>query len=232
MAIDLADGRPWILLPGTLCSGRVFTALLDALGVPQDARHVIALGHPQVEDYRAELEAACTQDSVICGFSLGAIVAAHMADQLPAREYFLFALNPYADRPDKRADRLSFATDVRQLGGAEAMASRLPPLAGPQPDLARDMILQMADETAALMPAQTELALTRPGALDSLSRSRAPVSLFTGSRDGWAPIALARDVAQAAPLGRVQTLPELGHYALVEDPDACCQAVESRFNDT
>lgn len=230
MAIDLTDGRPWILLPGTLCSGRVFTAFLDALGVPQDARHVMTMRHPRVEDYRAELEAACSPDSVVCGFSLGAILAAHLADQLPACEFLLFALNPYADRPEKRPDRLSFETDVRQLGGAAAIASRLPPLAGPQPDLAREMILQMADDSAALMPAQTELALTRPGALGSLARTKAPVSLFTGSRDGWAPITLALDAAQAATLGHVTPLPGLGHYALIEDPDACCLAVQNRFD--
>lgn len=225
MAIDLADGRPWILLPGTLCSGAVFDGFLDGLDVPPSARHVVSMRHPKIEDFRAELQDLCTPDAVVCGFSLGALVAAHLADGLPAAEFLLFALNPHADGPERRADRLKFAADVARQGGAAGLAPRLPPLAGPHPGQARDKILNMAEHSAALMPAQTELALHRPGALGSLARTGAPVRLFTGSEDTWTPIALARDAARAAPFARVTKLPGLGHYALVEDPAACCRAL-------
>ncbi|MFY2826729.1 MULTISPECIES: alpha/beta fold hydrolase [Rhodobacterales] len=225
MAIDLADGRPWILLPGTLCSGAVFDGLLDGLDVPPSARHVISMRHPKIEDFRAELQDLCTPDAIVCGFSLGALVAAHLACRLPAAEFLLFALNPHADAPDKRADRLEFAADVARQGGAASIAPRLPPLAGPRPNRTRDKILQMAEESAALMPAQTNLALDRPGALGSLAKTKVPVRLFTGSEDTWSPVGLARDAARAAPCAQVTTLPGLGHYALVEDPTACCRAL-------
>ena len=225
MVADLA-ARHWVLLPGTLCSGQVFGGFLGTLGVPESMRHTVALRHPAVEDYTAELTEACTPGAVICGFSLGAIVAAHLADRLPAATFLLFGLNPQADHPDKRRGRLNLAADVERLGGAGAMASRLPVLAGPAPDRARRLILDMAEASAGDIAAQTSLALGRPGALDALSRTKAPVWLFTGTQDTSAPHALAEAAAQAAPRGRVIPLDGLGHYALAEDPAACASAVK------
>jgi len=229
MAIDPADGRPWILLPGTLCSGRIFGAFLDHLGVPDTVRRPFVLRHPRIEDYREPLTAACTDNAVVCGFSLGAIVAAHLADQLPARAFLLFGLNPYADRPAMRDGRLDLARDVGDVGGTAALAARLPVLAGPDRERARSLILDMADDTADHIGAQTELALTRPGALDVLARTQAPVGLFTGSQDMSAPFAMAEAAAGAAPSGRLMPLNGLGHYALVEDPLACRAAVQDFF---
>lgn len=230
MATELARRHPWVLLPGTLCSGRVFDGFLDGLGVTEAARHTVALRHPRVEDYEDELTSACRPGAVVCGFSLGAIVAAHLADRLPVAAFVLFGLNPHADHPDKREGRQALARDVARQGGAGAMASRLPELAGPAPDTAQELILAMADDTAGDIAAQTDLALNRPGALPALSRTQVPVGLFTGTQDSAAPPALAEAAAQAAPRGRYVPLPGLGHYALVEDPAACCLAVENSLD--
>lgn len=226
MAIDPAHERPWILLPGTLCTGRVFTPLLDAVGVPQEARRPIAMRRPRVEDYLPELISLCGPGAIVCGFSLGAIVAAHLADRLSADALLLFGLNPHVDRPDKRDGRLSLARDVSRIGGAKAMASRLPVLSSPASGAAHAMILDMADEFAGHIEAQTELALTRPGALAALARTQAPIGLFTGTQDTAAPLAGAEAAARAAPLARLVPLQGLGHYALVEDPAVCCRAVK------
>lgn len=225
MAIDPSDGRRWVLLPGTLCSGCVFGAFLDALGVPETARHAIVLRHPRVEDYLEELAAACVPGAVVCGFSLGAIVAAHLADRLPARAFLFFGLNPHADRPETRDTRLDLARDIARIGGAKALATRLPQLSGPAPDQARAMILDMADDTQDLIGAQTDLALSRPGALPALARAQVPAGFLTGTHDTSAPLAQAQAAAKAAPSGHLVPLPGLGHFALVEDPGACGQAV-------
>ncbi|OAN79190.1 hypothetical protein A8B78_12855 [Jannaschia sp. EhC01] len=229
MAIDPADGRPWVLLPGTLCTGEVFDGFLDALGVARRARTVIELSDPQIEDY-ADALTAIAPGAIICGFSLGAIVTAHLADRLDAAQYVFFGLNPYADDPAKRDGRLALARDVTRRGGATAMAERLPPLAGPDPERALSQILSMADQTQRLIDAHTAIALSRPGALGPLSRVPCPVTLLTGTDDQMAPFALAQDAAQAAPQGRAVALEGLGHYALVEDPAACARALSDAWN--
>jgi pimeloyl-ACP methyl ester carboxylesterase len=227
MAIDGADGRPWILLPGTLCTASVFDGVLDALGVPIASRHPVVLSHPGVEDYAGPLEALCTPGAIVCGFSLGAIVAAHLADRVEAAGLLLFGLNPHADDPGKRDGRLALERDVRAMGGRAALASRLGPLAGPDPAAARALVLEMADRSAADMGAQTALALGRPGAVPALSRAAMPVACLTGTEDQQAPPAVALDAVRAAPQGRFEALEGLGHYALIEDAALCARAAEN-----
>ena len=229
MAIEQKDGRPWILLPGTLCTGAVFDPFLDALGVPGPARHVIDLDSPQIGDYLTRLAALSHGKAVICGFSLGAIVAAHLVDKIAAAECLFFGLNPRADDPAKRKGRLDLVADVDRLGGAAALAPRLGPLAGPDPVSGRACILKMAEGAARHIHAQTRLALERPGAISPLERARMPVTLLTGTLDAQAPSTLAQEAAKAAPLGRVVSLKGLGHYALVEDPVACARAVAGHW---
>lgn len=225
MGIDPFDGRPWVLLPGTLCTGAVFDAFLDALDVPIASRHVVNLQYPNVADYADILANTATPDAIICGFSLGAIAAAHLADRLDAAEFVLFGLNPRADDPAKRCGRLELARDVAAIGGRAALAGRLPPLAGSDPDHARALVLSMADDAQHFIEAQTALALDRPGALSALAGARCPVKLLTGTDDNQAPLSLAHEAASAAPNGRVVPLEGLGHYALVEDPTSCARAL-------
>ena len=225
MAIDLGDQRPWILLPGTLCTGVVFDPFLNALGVPVSARHVIELDSPRVEDFLARLERFTTEQAVICGFSLGAIVAGHLVDRITAAECLLFGLNPRADDPAKQQDRLALAASVDRMGGAAALAPLLGTFAGPDPVGVRARVLEMAEGTAQHIHAQTQLALNRPGALGALDRAKMPVTALTGTLDTHAPLPLAQQAAAAAPLGRVVALEGLGHYALLEDPAACARAV-------
>lgn len=227
MATERPGARRWVLLPGTLCTGAVFEPMLDALGVPAAAREVVPLDTPQVEAYGPRLAALCDRDTVVCGFSLGAIVAAHLADRIDAAEMVLFGLNPHPDDTAKRPGRLALEADVARHGAA-ALAERLGPLGGRDPEGGRTRILAMAAASVGDIAAQTRLALTRPGALPALARAAMPVTMLTGTEDRQAPLALAAEAARLAPRGRLIALQGLGHYALVEDPAACARAIANR----
>lgn len=225
MAIDRSAQRRWVLLPGTLCTGAVFDPMLDRLGVAAGARHVVTLDHPRTEDYLPAIAAVSDERAIVCGFSLGAIVAAHLADRIRAAALVLFGLNPHADDPAKRDGRLALAADVARFGGGAALATRLAALSGPQPKVGRARILAMATSSAKMINAQTRLALERPGALPALRAARMPVLLLTGTEDTQAPLPLAHEAARAAPQGTVLPLQGLGHYALVEDPALCARTL-------
>ena len=222
MAIEDLRTRDWVLLPGTLCTDEVFSGFLDTLGIPADRRKPVNLSLPAVEDY-ADVLAPLASGAVLCGFSLGAIVAAHTADGLSPAMTVVFGLNPFPDDPAKAAGRRELERDVLADGGAAALSSRLPDLLGPEPKAARAKILSMADIAASDITAQTTLALTRPGAIEPLSRTRSPVLALTGSEDQMAPPTQGEAAARAAPFGRFKCIPNLGHYALLEDPVACAQ---------
>ena len=223
MAIDLLRSRHWILLPGTLCTEAVFGPMLDCLKVPTAQRHGVTIDRAELSDYAALMQPI--QGSIICGFSLGAIIAAHLADRLAASRIILFGLNPLADDPTKAGERHALARDVVTLGGSAALGRRLPPFGGRDPEATRSAVHAMADETATFIDAQTQLALSRPGALPALGRARCPVHCLTGNADVMAPPALGKMAAEAAPMGQFHVLDGLGHYALLEDPMACAESV-------
>lgn len=224
MAIEGLSNKPWLLLPGTLCAGAVFDGFLDGLGVPHNARTYVTLDRPSIKDYRLDFN-DLANDTIVCGFSLGAIVAAHFADSMTAERLILFGLNPYADDPAKAPSRHALARDVRTNGGAKALETRLSDVCGPDPDVTRAAICQMAEETAPLIGAQTQLALSRPGALPALTQAEIPVLIVTGTHDQAAPPPQGQAAAQSAPNGQFRTLDGLGHFAPLEDPNACAKVV-------
>jgi pimeloyl-ACP methyl ester carboxylesterase len=226
MATDGLSKRPWLLLPGTLCTRTVFDGFLDALGVTHSARTYVTLDRPSILDYRSDFD-ALAHNTIVCGFSLGAIVAAHFANSMNADRLILFGLNPYADDPAKAPSRLALAQEVKKGGGAIALKSRLSEVFGPDPDATRATICQMAEETAPFIGAQTQLALSRPGALPALSEAAMPVLTATGTLDQSAPPLQGQAAAQCAPKGQFRTLDGLGHFALLECSNTCATAVRN-----
>lgn len=224
MAIDDLKQRHWVVLPGTLCTAAVFDGFLDALGVPPQHRHAVTLRHPSVEDYQ-DILAPIADGAVLCGFSLGAIVAAHLADRLSPDCMVLFGLNPFADTPENAKNRHDLARDVALMGGSSALAKRPLALHGPNAQGARETILAMADAASEHIDAHTSLALNRPGAMDALSRAQSPILILTGDEDRNVSIAQGQAAAQAAQKGHFRALSGLGHYALLEDPAFCASTV-------
>lgn len=185
----------------------------------------VALDRPSVADYQSDFK-DLPADSIVCGFSLGAIVAAQYADRIKPHQLILFGLNPHADDPRKEQSRRDLERDVIEMGGAAALKLRPMQIHGQQPDKTRDAIYAMAEASSQLITAQTALALNRPSALPALARSTMPVLSLTGTLDQSAPPSQGIAAAEAAPRGTFRELDGLGHFALIEDPAACAMAVK------
>ena len=196
------------------------------MNVPTTQRRHAPLDQPKIEDY-GPIFADLPPEAVVCGFSLGAIVAAHYAGRMSAHRLILFGVNPFADDPANAKARHDLAKDVNALGGSEALIARKPEVFGLTPDQTRALIYQMADVAADMIGAQTRLALTRPGAVPALARSNMPVLALTGEQDRSAPPNYGTAAAQAAPYGQFMSLAGLGHFALIEDPLACATAIRT-----
>ncbi|HEY8593822.1 MAG TPA: alpha/beta hydrolase [Devosiaceae bacterium] len=231
MAIEALRDRRWILLPGTLCTGAVFEDFLDIAGVGEAQRDVIDMRHANVADYAEELAKVMRPGAVVCGFSLGAMVAAHHADWLDAALLLLFGVNPFPDDPKKLEGRRDLERAVHLDGGDKALRPLLPVFNNPHPELVEGRILDMAKQAAPMISAQTELAIGRPGALSILARTTCPTIVLTGDRDEQTPFALGEQAARAAPSGRAVPLAGLGHYALMEDPQACFAALSKVWSE-
>jgi len=221
----------WVLLPGTLCTPEVFAPVLDYLGVAADKRHVVEVDKPHVEDYAALLRAQVADGAVVCGFSLGAMVLAHNLDALArARAVVLLACNPSPDPKANRANREALRDRVLAGGARDWVRESWQAMsAAPNPEL-REHVAAMADTTSHLIAAQTELAVSRPGAADQLAASPLPLVFVNGTKDQLTPPDRLRPIMQRATRATLQRPDGLGHFALLEAPKLVANAITDGLN--
>ncbi len=226
MATDIRSASRWILLPGTLCTADVFAPLMQALDRADEEHIVVPLDMPDISSYRKRLSQTVRKGDIVCGFSLGAIAVAHAADLLrDARALILIALNPRPDVAEKRPGREALRDAVYSDELAAALEAAAPTLfANPTSGLCAQ-IIDMAQQEARHIEAQTALALHRPGALSALRNCPAPVVFVTGEQDRQTPAELAHEAARATPRAALKIVPGLGHFGLLENPAVVAKAV-------
>lgn len=232
MPIDLSTDRPndsarWVLLPGTLCTPAVFAPVLDALGVPGHRRAAVTLDAGDVGAYADRLRDAVEGAEIVCGFSLGAMVAAHNLGALrKARAVVLLACNPFPDPPGNRATREAVRDRVLRGDARGWIEESWPAMSTAQGAEPRETVIGMAEDMARLIPAQTELAASRPGADAQLAQSDARLVFVTGAQDRLTPVAQMRGLARRAAHAHLSVLDGLGHFALLEAPDRVARAIQ------
>lgn len=216
----------WVLVPGTLCTGEVFAPILDRLGVAPARRHVLMPDAPAVTDYGDRLRAAVQGGEIVCGFSLGALILSHNLPALArARALVLLAANPHPDPPENRAGRLAVRDRVLAGEGPAWVAQNWEAMSTDRGTGLRDRVAVMAAATASLIPAQTDLAASRPGAAEALRATHLPTVFVTGAEDRMTPPDMVCDIARDMPRATLAVPDGLGHFALLEDPDRVAQAI-------
>ena len=228
----IGGASKWVLVPGTLCTDQVFDPLLDALGVSPGDRHVIAADAPHVQDYDARLREAVTGGEIVCGFSLGALILAHNLGALnAARAVVLLASNPHPDPSGNRANREAVRDRVLAGGAQDWVVENWAAMSASTREDLRDFVASMAQETAHLIPAQAELAASRPGAADALADTDLPLVFVTGAEDRLTPSSLVESIAEKAKTAHLNVVEGLGHFALIEAPDHVACAVREGLSD-
>lgn len=231
VAIDRA--APLLMLPGTLCDARVFAPMLAALnGGPAMAgrtvHHGTMTGYDNVHSQAGAILAEAPPRFIAVGFSLGAIVALHIAARAPERvaALVLIAGNaravPAADCPMRRAMADLAPEDLvgNVLWPRSVAPSRLNDAA------LRTSIIAMARAAPPdTLRQQTELALTRNDKRARLASMAMPALVLGGARDAIAPPLLQQELAGGLPCATLRMIAEAGHFLPLEAPDACATAL-------
>ncbi len=227
MTLPLPATARLILLPGLACDAVLWQSQLAALPA-----HVVASVtdvHTRcatLETMAGTLLAEQPGDLVLCGASMGGMLAMEVARQAPARIRGLALLGTSA-RPEDAATRalreaaivlfeqgrmaevlqanLSFAFDVTRAADIS---------------LHQAYLAMVHRAGAAQLVAQNRAVIGRPDALAHIGRLRCPVLVMCGENDWLTPVDRSRELAAAIPGAELALLPQCGHMLTMEQPDA------------
>lgn len=190
-----------------------------------------------VADLVALLDAFGIDRAAVLGYSMGGRVALHLALAAPERvsALVLEGASPGIADPDERAARvasdaaLADRIEHQGLGPFVDAWERLPLFASqrrlPQAARARLRAQRLSHDPRGLANSLRGMgAGVMPPVHDRLSEIRVPVLLIVGELDGKY-VALAHDMAAAIPRATVAIIPDAGHAAHLEHPEAFTQAV-------
>ncbi len=225
-------------LPGTLCDHRAFGPLIAALEARGVSLRSVAVDTAAATT-AAEVAALATRQLVlapdevlvIAGFSLGGMIATHLARTMSPKvtALLLLDMNGEADRPGNDVNRRAMLERARRNGlsrfiveetwPAHVAAERLGDTA------LRDLVVAMAESVGIDgFARQTEIAISRPRSIDILEQLSLPTLVVCGAEDRITPVPLATDIAIATG-GGLAIVPGAGHFAILERPEPIADSV-------
>lgn len=216
--------EPLLLVPGLLCSSRLFAPQIAAL---QSERQILVADHTRSDTMEAiagDILAGAPPRFALAGLSMGGYIAMAILKAAPERVIRVAFLDTSAraDPPERAADRRKLVEIARTEGTRKVQGILLPRLLHPE-RLAEtglvETVLQMADETSVeAFARQQEAIIARPDSRPLLKATRCPALVLVGEQDLQTPPEIAREIAEATPGAKLVVVPDCGHLSTLERP--------------
>lgn len=217
-------------MPGTLCTPDVFSPVLDRLAIAMECRVPVSTNCASIDDFWKFVPGDLGSDDLICGFSLGAIAALHLLPKLPQLAgAIVIGGTARPDMPQNLASRRTLESRILAGDVAGAIDSVWPNLVADQHIGASNLkktIVTMAQATAGNIAAQTSLALSRPGVLETLGSVKTPVLAITGEQDRATPPDRAWEISRIARHGECAIIADAGHFVVLEQAPSVARTIQ------
>jgi len=222
---------PTLLVPGLLCSPRLYAEQVPALW---RFGPVIVASHHHDDSLAASarrvLDAAPPRFA-LAGLSMGGYLAFEIMRQAGQRVTRLALLNTSA-RPDtaeqvqRRRDHIAMTQGGRFAEVVDALHQRLVRPAWADDSAMHQVIRQMADETGPeAFIRQQAVAMSRPDSRPGLPAISCPVLVVAGADDNITTTGHAAEIADSIPGARLTVIPDCGHLSTLEQPAAVTRAL-------
>lgn len=222
---------PTVLVPGLLCSPRLYAEQLPALW----RFGPVSVASPRHDDSLAaiarRLLAAAPPQFALAGLSMGGYLAFEIMRQAGHRVTRLALLNTSArpdtgERAQRRRDQIAMTRDG-QFAEVVDILYRSWVRPARRGDLAlHQVICQMADETGpeAFIRQQTAI-MNRPDSRAGLAAIGCPVLVVAGADDDVTVPDHAAEIADCVPQARLAVISDCGHLSTLEQPAAVTHAL-------
>lgn len=250
---DVGSGPVVVLLHGFPLDRTLWTPLVDALrsthrlivpdlrghgrsGLPEDGTSSIdGMAHDVLETLNA---LDIREPVVVGGLSMGGYVALSLALHHPDRlsALMLFDTRSDPDTPEIAQRREVLAEAVEGAGSIEpVIAAMLPQLFSPitraqHPDRIERIREVMAAQTPRHVAATLRGLAVRPGRTEELPSLAVPTLFLFGRDDEITPPSVGRAMAKRVAGSTFVEVPDAGHLAPIENPEAVRSAVHHFLN--
>ena len=214
-----------VLLPGLACDERLWEAQFPALPSTLDV-HVtdVHMRHDRIEAMATALLGEHPGALILCGASMGGMIAMEAARQAPERVVGLALLGTNA-RPETpemyelRASAIELfergeARDVIELNAGFAFH----PVQARDDALIQRYVDLILDAGAGQLIRQNRALMERPDARPHLSHLRCPTLVLCGDSDRLTPPECSREIATLMPHAELVWVAECGHMLTMEKP--------------
>ena len=250
---DIGPGPVVVLLHGFPFDRSMWTAQTEGIG---DVYRVIApdlRGHGETaapdgiytmdamaDDVIELLDALQLHEPVVLGgLSMGGYVALSAVTRYPARfrGLMLFDTRATADSPEAAKGREELAKRVEESGSVTAVVEGLVPklFSAITRQKHADRMMPIVKTMESTVPRAVAGALrgmaVRPDRTSALAGISIPTLVIVGEDDVVTPPSDARQLASGIPNAALRVIPDAGHLAPVESPEACNRAILAFLNE-
>ncbi|MGF7155951.1 alpha/beta fold hydrolase [Novosphingobium gossypii] len=227
--------QPLVLVPGLTCDGEVFRAQTAALADLADMTVADTLSDDSIAAMAERLLDDAPDRFALAGFSMGGYVAMEVIARAPERVTRLALLDTSATADDAghAAVRRAAVKTARDRGFEKVLRGSLGLLVHPQADPAiGDAVVAMALRVGIeAFERQQGAIIGRADPLPGLATIAVPTLVLVGADDRTTPPHYARAIALAVPGAVLVTVPDCGHMAPMERPEAVSAALRTWLQD-
>ncbi len=222
----MAQSLPLVLVPGLLCSARLYAPQISALW---------PFGQVAVADHRRDDDMAAIATRILSdapprfalvGLSMGGYIAFAMMRLAPERIAKLALLDTSArpDMPEQKAGREKFIAMAQTGKLADVVDALIPRFLHrnrQNDETLKRVVRDMATDTGAeAFVRQQKAVMSRPDSRPLLATIRCATLMLVGEGDELTPPELAREIAGGIAGSKLMVVPGCGHLSTIEKPDA------------
>lgn len=212
-----------VLLPGLACDADMWREQLRALARWHPVVTDVHTRYGSIEEMAAALLARHHGPLVLCGASLGGIVAMEVVRQAPHRIRGLALLGTTA-RPEDGASRAARDKAIALFEHGDAASLIAPNAAAAFHAVDGELLKRYLDAVlhagAKQLARQNRAVLARRDARLHLPSVRCPTLVVCGDDDQLTPPVLSREIAGLVPGAQLVLVPRCGHMLTMEQPAA------------
>ncbi len=222
---------PIVLVPGQLCTAEVFASQLAALWPSGPVTVASTLEGETITEMASAILAAAPPRFALAGISMGGFLCFELLRLAPERVLRLALLSTSARpaTPERAAQHRAYLARAQSLGLAEVLAQAKG--SSLHPAHRDDQFVRGTNRRMALtvgldaLARQTSAIITRPDSRPELANISVPTLVLVGDSDPLTTPGEAEEMAAAIPGARLVVVPDCGHSATLEQPEAVSRAL-------